>query len=152
MSTANPTHNAKTAKQSIALMLEKLDSIQSEPVGCTLKKQQYADLKAVSNMAKQLKMQAALKDIKEQLAVAQVKALSADKMFAIMSSISDQIDEVFNTARSSMKKDNNSEQTTGKSTHNGKSYYNKANKNAYSNNYQTSAESNITADDDELYA
>ncbi|WP_440993573.1 hypothetical protein [Cysteiniphilum litorale] len=151
MNTTNPANNAKNAKQSIALMLEKLDSIQSEPVGCTLKKQQYADLKAVSNMAKQLKIQAALKDIKEQLAVAQVKALSADKMFAIMSSISDQIDEVFNTARSNMKKDTTEQSSTKNNDANGKGYYKKAQQNAYGNNYQASSEPQVQTED-ELYA
>lgn len=98
------SNHKKQSKQNIALMLEKLDSILTLPCSDTLKKEQYVDLKRVSALVKQTKIEAGLMSIKNQLHAIQVQALSADEMFEKMSDIESKIEGIFNTARSSMKK------------------------------------------------
>jgi len=91
-------------KQSINLMLEKLDSVLSHPIRETLSpSEQYAPLKQISSLVKKLKIEAGLKDLKNQLVTIQAQALSAHEMFAKMSIVEAQIEEIFSTARGSMK-------------------------------------------------
>ena len=123
------------------MMLEKLDGILSHPIGETLKKgEQYAPLKNVSSLVKKLKIEAGLKDVKNQLIAIQAQALSAHEMFEKMSIVEAQIEEIFSTARGSMK-DKPEQSKNNNYKNNSNSYYNKPKQNRIENNNVESEQS-----------
>ncbi len=133
-------------KQSINLMLEKLDGVLSHPIGETLQKsEQYAPLKQISSLVKKLKIEAGLKSIKNQLVTIHAQGLTAHEMFEKMSLVETQIEEIFSTARGSMK--DKPEQSKNSNYKSNSSNYNKPKQNKADNNHAESEQS-----DDCLYS
>ncbi len=115
-------------------MLEKLDGVLSHPIGEILhKSEQYAPLKQMSSLVKKLKIEAGLKDIKNQLVAIQAQALSAHEMFEKMSVVEAQIEEIFSTARGSMK-DKPEQSKNSNYKNNSGNQYNKSKQNKTENN------------------